>query len=90
MGLEGRAFAFPGLVLEKAAISFCAWQGYPLFVCGVLRVTVDRSPTLVADRVVLHLWAAKVPGEQGDEDDAAGEGAMVEWLGTRCLHFGVG
>ena len=88
MGLEGRAFAFPGLVFEKAAISFCVWQGYPLFVC--LRVTVDLSLTLVADRVALHLWTAKVPGERGDEDDAAGEGAMVEGFGTHCLHLGVG
>ena len=31
-----------------------------------------------------------MPGEQGDEDDVAGEGAMVEGFGTHFLNLGVG
>lgn len=36
------------------------------------------------------LWGAKVPGEQGNGGDGAGEEAKVEWSGTCSLLFGVG
>ena len=36
------------------------------------------------------LWGAKVPGEQGNEGDGAGEEAKVEWFGTCSLLLGVG